>query len=285
MPGRTNGAKNYKNDKLLDILSLELPTGAYQWKKVAEQYKLASGEDIERDPTDIKSHFLKKLCNNGQKPTGVKTLTPIQDKAVKIYAAMQRKEAAGTYAVDNEDEVFYAEEEEQEEEEEEIEDANEEEFEMSPSSAGGPVAKRPKLLPNNSSSSSSSVIASPTGSTVSNQKSKNVKVYNANSKRAGAAGAMKDLVQVLRDNGAQQQFNMLFQAQQQQLDRAERDRERYEKERERYEQERERQQRENRRLMSIIEELRTMIPTRQKQPAADNYDLISVANMPTQDFN
>ena len=71
MPGRTSGIKNYKNDKkLLDLVEAHLPTGGFQWQRIAQLYRIAAQEDVERDPSDLKNHFLKKLCNNGQKPTG-----------------------------------------------------------------------------------------------------------------------------------------------------------------------------------------------------------------------
>ena len=39
--GRISGVKNYRNDKFLDILEVHLPTGAEQWKRVADLYHRA----------------------------------------------------------------------------------------------------------------------------------------------------------------------------------------------------------------------------------------------------
>jgi hypothetical protein len=227
MPGRGTGVKNYKNDKLMDILEVHLPTGADQWKNVAKLYKISSGEEFERDYADIKKHFYTRLCNNGAKPTGSKTLTPSQDRALKIFVAMQRKESACTVA-EEEDDLNFAEEEGDEEADEEVSDEeieNTVEFAASPPA---PPSKRPKIGMSSSSSISTGTSPIPIPPP---QKSKNVKIYNSNSKRAGTMGVMKEMVEVMRDNGANQQMLQFMQLQQQQLDRLERDRERADKER------------------------------------------------------
>lgn len=106
------------------------------------------------------------------------------------------------------------------------------------------------------------------------QKSKNVKVYNANSKRAGTAGVMKELVEVLKEGNAQQQKS---DEARQMLDMLRLQFEMREKDRER----------ERSTMMAQINHLRAMLAGRQASSSSisdsawlDDF----IGDMPTQDF-
>jgi len=67
---RQRGAVNYKNKILIDIVEKMLPNGSYGWNGVALAYHEASQEEALRDGSDVKNHWVKKLCNSMKKPTG-----------------------------------------------------------------------------------------------------------------------------------------------------------------------------------------------------------------------
>ena len=72
--GRSSGHPNYQTDKLLDIIDEAIkPLGSENWKAVARQYKITSGEELERDYNDLKIKFkkLRNLCAG--KPTGIRS--------------------------------------------------------------------------------------------------------------------------------------------------------------------------------------------------------------------
>lgn len=286
MRGRSNGVKNYKNEKLLDLLEAHLPTGGEQWRKVAELYKLAAEEEVVRDPLDIKHHFMKKLCNSGQKPTGTKTLTSLQQRALQIFSQMQAREAAITVGCGEGDWNLAEEEEEADEEDEREEDDDNDETVSSPQ-----AAKRQRT----SSTASVSSAITPTISPPTMQKSKNVKVYNQNSKRAGTAAIIKDLVGVIKEGNEQQQMMELLKLQQEQMKAM------YERDRARERAERERE----RKLSRMLQEMRSLVAHgNQCVPAFDRWeggmrgvqhrsdygssydgDVIGVGDMATQDIN
>jgi hypothetical protein len=64
------GAKNYKNEVLINIIAGILPNGQYGWDQVAAAYMTEANEDILRDTDDLKRHWVKTLCNGMKKPTG-----------------------------------------------------------------------------------------------------------------------------------------------------------------------------------------------------------------------
>jgi hypothetical protein len=73
MGGRTGhckGAKNYKNEVLIRCVLDILPNDEYGWQAVALAYQEAAQEDEVRNTDDLKKHWIKKLCNGMQKPTG-----------------------------------------------------------------------------------------------------------------------------------------------------------------------------------------------------------------------
>ena len=70
MVGRQTGAQNYKNKVLIDIVGTILPNGGIGWQAVANAYHEVSKEKTVRDPNDLRRHWIKKLCNNMNKPTG-----------------------------------------------------------------------------------------------------------------------------------------------------------------------------------------------------------------------
>jgi hypothetical protein len=67
---RKKGSVNYKNKLLIDIIEGVLPNGEYGWQTVALAYQEQSKEEILRDSTDMKKHWIKVLCNGTKKPTG-----------------------------------------------------------------------------------------------------------------------------------------------------------------------------------------------------------------------
>ena len=68
--GRPRGAKNYKNEVLINIIAGILPNGLYGWEQVAAAYMTAAKEDIICDTDDLKRHWVKTFCNGMKKPTG-----------------------------------------------------------------------------------------------------------------------------------------------------------------------------------------------------------------------
>ena len=70
--GHKAGAQNYKNNLLIPIVEHELPTGAEGWAVVAGLYKEASSEVAFCDHSDLSNHWLEKLCNWFNAPTGRK---------------------------------------------------------------------------------------------------------------------------------------------------------------------------------------------------------------------
>jgi hypothetical protein len=68
--GRPRGAKNYKNEVLINIIAGILPNGQYGWDQVAAVYMTAANKDILHDTDDLKRHWVKTLCNGMKKPTG-----------------------------------------------------------------------------------------------------------------------------------------------------------------------------------------------------------------------
>ena len=69
MPRKT-GARNYRNELLIEIVAQVLPNGEYAWQAVALAYQEQSKEESVRDTDDLKRHWVKNLCNNMKKPTG-----------------------------------------------------------------------------------------------------------------------------------------------------------------------------------------------------------------------
>ena len=67
---RKSGARNYKNDLLIQIVAQILPNGEYSWQAVAMAYQEQSKEASIRDTDDLKRHWTKNLCNSMKKPTG-----------------------------------------------------------------------------------------------------------------------------------------------------------------------------------------------------------------------
>jgi hypothetical protein len=68
--GRPSGAKNYRNEILINIIEEARPSGAEGWELVASRYREATNEVEFRDIKDLKEHWVRKLCNNFKKPTG-----------------------------------------------------------------------------------------------------------------------------------------------------------------------------------------------------------------------
>ena len=124
--GRSSGHPNYQTDKLLDIIEAVKPLGSENWKAVAKQYKIISGEELERDHNDLKIKF-KKLHNLGAgKPTGTPTMIASQTRARRIFKDILQKEGCSTTCNESDNDA-----ESQEEDGEYIEDdfaGEEEEF-------------------------------------------------------------------------------------------------------------------------------------------------------------
>ena len=67
---RQKGASNYQNRILINIIAEMLPNGSYAWTAVANAYHEASKEATVREGSDVKNHWVRKLCNSMKKPTG-----------------------------------------------------------------------------------------------------------------------------------------------------------------------------------------------------------------------
>jgi hypothetical protein len=67
---RQVGARNYKNDVLISIISEILPNGEYGWEAVAIAYQEQSREECKHDTDDLKRHWIRNLCKGMKKPTG-----------------------------------------------------------------------------------------------------------------------------------------------------------------------------------------------------------------------
>lgn len=92
---RTAGKTNYKNDVLLNIISLVMPSGQVGWETVAQRYKETLNEADVRPYEDIRRHFQEKLCNRGLKPTGISSKTVAIERAQNIQAEINRRNAFG----------------------------------------------------------------------------------------------------------------------------------------------------------------------------------------------
>jgi len=103
--GRSSGHPNYQTDKLLDIIEAVKPLGSENWKAVARQYKIISGEELERDYNDLKIKF-KKLHNLGAgKPTGTPTMVASQTRARRIFKDILQKEGCSTTCNDSDNDA------------------------------------------------------------------------------------------------------------------------------------------------------------------------------------
>ena len=79
---------NYKNDVLIRVIGEILPNGEYGWQAVALAYQEETKEETARDTTDLKKHWIQKLCNNMKKPTG---RTGENDDRVHRCMAIEKK--------------------------------------------------------------------------------------------------------------------------------------------------------------------------------------------------
>jgi hypothetical protein len=66
---RKEGAVNYKNEVLINIVGEILPNGEYGWQAVANAYQEEAKEETIHDTTDLKKHWIKYICNNMKKGT------------------------------------------------------------------------------------------------------------------------------------------------------------------------------------------------------------------------
>ena len=69
--GRVAGRPNYQNHLLIPIIDRISPNGAEGWRLVALAYKEQSGESVLRTEKELRDNWVKKLCNNFRKPTGM----------------------------------------------------------------------------------------------------------------------------------------------------------------------------------------------------------------------
>jgi hypothetical protein len=56
------GSVNYKNKLLIDIVADILPNSEYGWQTVALVYQEQSKEEVLRDCTDMKKHWIKSFA-------------------------------------------------------------------------------------------------------------------------------------------------------------------------------------------------------------------------------
>jgi hypothetical protein len=78
----------------LDIISNFKPVAKESWIRVAEKYQEFSKEVIVRDATDVKRHFIEKMCNKNRKPTGSSGQDDNIRKAQAVYNSILVKENA-----------------------------------------------------------------------------------------------------------------------------------------------------------------------------------------------
>ncbi len=64
------GSVNYKNDIPINIISEILPNDEYGWQAVSFAYHEQSKEKDPHNTDNLKSHWIKTLCNGMKKPTG-----------------------------------------------------------------------------------------------------------------------------------------------------------------------------------------------------------------------
>jgi hypothetical protein len=89
--GRRSGYPNYKKTILINIIESILPTGAEGWRMVAERYKVRSEESFIRDGSDMKRHFIEKMCLRNKKFTGQSAPPLDVKKAQEVYRAILAK--------------------------------------------------------------------------------------------------------------------------------------------------------------------------------------------------
>jgi hypothetical protein len=103
--GKRAGTPNYKNELLLNVVELVLPSGAEQWKIVAQRYQQSSGEAFLRFYDDVRIHFNEKLCKKNQRQTGINNKSaplPYVARAQEIQRKILINEAAMNLGGDNE---------------------------------------------------------------------------------------------------------------------------------------------------------------------------------------
>jgi hypothetical protein len=104
MPKRA-GVPNYNNDIFIDIVTRLLPTGAEDWKEVAQLYQVRTKEAEGRDSDDMKRHWVEKLCFKYKKPTG-KAGDISNDRILrcqKIQRQIQEKTQSKLYGADEDE--------------------------------------------------------------------------------------------------------------------------------------------------------------------------------------
>eukprot|EP00602_Paraphysomonas_sp_CaronLab_P003978 CAMPEP_0185017820 /NCGR_PEP_ID=MMETSP1103-20130426/703_1 /TAXON_ID=36769 /ORGANISM="Paraphysomonas bandaiensis, Strain Caron Lab Isolate" /LENGTH=258 /DNA_ID=CAMNT_0027547401 /DNA_START=50 /DNA_END=822 /DNA_ORIENTATION=- len=99
--GRRAGVPNYKKGIVLNIVNDILPSSSLDWVAVAERYKIAAQETVDREGPDMKRYFIQKLCNNGRKPTGNSGTNDTTRRAQEIYQRILCKENVGIYGDDS----------------------------------------------------------------------------------------------------------------------------------------------------------------------------------------
>jgi len=92
---RARGARNYRNDVLIQIIAEILPNGEFGWSAVALAYQEQSQEDEIRNTDDIKRHWMRNLCNNMKKPT---VKPGVSSDRTHRCIAIERKIMDKTYA-------------------------------------------------------------------------------------------------------------------------------------------------------------------------------------------
>jgi hypothetical protein len=61
---------SYKNNVPINIVEEILPNGELGWEAVAIAYQGKSNAEMQQDATDVKKHWMKKVCNSMKKPMG-----------------------------------------------------------------------------------------------------------------------------------------------------------------------------------------------------------------------
>ena len=87
---------------LIDLVEAHLPQGYKAWKLVAALYQSRSKEFDTCDAAVIRDHWVKKLCNNFKKPTGMTGEAGDRVcRCIEIEWSIQRKASAGILGIDS----------------------------------------------------------------------------------------------------------------------------------------------------------------------------------------
>jgi hypothetical protein len=95
--GSRAGKPNYQPELALAAIREIKPTSMAAWDAVARRYHKLSGEQEPRLPADIKRYFIRILCENNIKPTGLSGPSPLVARAQQLYHEIADMAGAASY--------------------------------------------------------------------------------------------------------------------------------------------------------------------------------------------